>query len=268
MELNTAKQKILAVFPGAVEMPDASGVPSADYCIMRPATKEDWPENKWVQIGPYVDGNPWEAALVRLSEPLSRCAGPQTTALTVTLDECRNILHDYEETVPHNKHISRSEVLYAAINDVLSRRTADPQPEANGHCPACANGQDLSKGEGTHREGTVEHPAEPSPAPSGDAALEVARIALEELACLGNGNLRGNSNGNCIAIRALDKIARLTPKPVERVTVGQYAYSDKCWYEARLDGKASRVRFDRIEDANTFAAGLRAELAKEAADGK
>lgn len=58
----TSKDKILQLYPGSVEMSDPSGSPSADYCIMRPATKEDWPENKWVQVGPYVSGNPWDAA--------------------------------------------------------------------------------------------------------------------------------------------------------------------------------------------------------------
>jgi hypothetical protein len=58
----TTKEKVLELFPGSVEMPDASGAPSADYCIVRPATKEDWPENKWVALGPYVSGNPWDAA--------------------------------------------------------------------------------------------------------------------------------------------------------------------------------------------------------------
>jgi hypothetical protein len=28
-------------------------------------------------------------------------------------------------------------------------------------CPSCANGQSLERGEGTHREGTKQHPAEP-----------------------------------------------------------------------------------------------------------
>ena len=31
-------------------------------------------------------------------------------------------------------------------------------PDGPDHCPACMQGQDLSKGEGTHLEGTVEHP--------------------------------------------------------------------------------------------------------------
>ena len=61
-----ARKRVLAVYSGAVEMPDQSGAPSADYCIMRPATKEDWPENKWVQIGPYVREFPWEAAASKL----------------------------------------------------------------------------------------------------------------------------------------------------------------------------------------------------------
>jgi ribosomal protein L37AE/L43A len=65
-EVLDAKQRVLAVYPGATEMPDASGAPSADYCIVRPATKEDWPENKWVQVGPYVSGDPWEAAALRI----------------------------------------------------------------------------------------------------------------------------------------------------------------------------------------------------------
>jgi hypothetical protein len=60
-----------------------------------------------------------------------------------------------------------SEGVYKAIELVLSRRTARPQP-AESHFPACVNGQDAAKGEGTHREGTMEHPAEPSHAPSGD----------------------------------------------------------------------------------------------------
>lgn len=35
-----------------------------------------------------------------------------------------------------------------------------------GSCPACSQGQSLERGEGTHREGTVEHPADPEvPAP-------------------------------------------------------------------------------------------------------
>jgi hypothetical protein len=59
--IKDAKRLVLVVWPGATEMPDPSGVPSADYCIVRPATKEDWPENKWVQVGPYVSGDPWEA---------------------------------------------------------------------------------------------------------------------------------------------------------------------------------------------------------------
>jgi hypothetical protein len=63
-----ARKRVWDVYPGAVEMPDQSGAPSADYCIMRPATKEDWPENKWVQIGPYVSEFPWEAAASRLTE--------------------------------------------------------------------------------------------------------------------------------------------------------------------------------------------------------
>jgi hypothetical protein len=70
--LSDAKQRVSAMFPGAVEMPDQSGAPSADYCIMRPATKEDWPKNKWVQVGPYVSGNPWEAALERISKPTAQ----------------------------------------------------------------------------------------------------------------------------------------------------------------------------------------------------
>jgi len=57
-----SRDKILELFPESKEMPDFSGAPSADYCIVRPATKEDWPENKWVSIGPYVRGNPWDAA--------------------------------------------------------------------------------------------------------------------------------------------------------------------------------------------------------------
>lgn len=66
-EIKDAKRLVLAVWPGATAMPDASGTPSADYCIVRPATKEDWPENKWVQVGPYVSGDPWEvtASLLR-----------------------------------------------------------------------------------------------------------------------------------------------------------------------------------------------------------
>src|ERR1035437_3163397 len=70
--LSDAKQRVSAMFPGAVEMPDQSGAPSADYCIMRPATKEDWPKNKWVQVGPYVSGNPWEAALERIDRKSTR----------------------------------------------------------------------------------------------------------------------------------------------------------------------------------------------------
>ena len=63
-----AKTRVLATYPDAIEVPDVSGAPSADYCIMRPATKEDWPENRWVQIGPYVGSDPWEAAVTRLNE--------------------------------------------------------------------------------------------------------------------------------------------------------------------------------------------------------
>lgn len=62
----TNRDKIIELFPGSVEMPDPSGAPSADYQIVRPATKEDWPENKWVALGPYVSGNPWDAAAERL----------------------------------------------------------------------------------------------------------------------------------------------------------------------------------------------------------
>ena len=31
-------------------------------------------------------------------------------------------------------------------------------PTRHGYCPACANGQCLERGEGTHREATIEHP--------------------------------------------------------------------------------------------------------------
>jgi hypothetical protein len=63
----TNKDRILELYPGAIEMPDASGTPSADYCIVRPATKEDWPENKWVAISTYVSGDPWDAAWKQLN---------------------------------------------------------------------------------------------------------------------------------------------------------------------------------------------------------
>jgi hypothetical protein len=43
---------------------------------MRPATKEDWPENKWVQIGPYVSEFPWEAAASRLTRKDSKIVVP------------------------------------------------------------------------------------------------------------------------------------------------------------------------------------------------
>jgi len=62
---------ILERFPRSKEMPDASGSPSADYAIVRPATKEDWPENKWVHIGPYVSGNPWTAARKKIESEKS-----------------------------------------------------------------------------------------------------------------------------------------------------------------------------------------------------
>ncbi len=62
------REKVLDIFPGSIETPDFSGSPSADYCIVRPATKEDWPEIRWVPIGPYVWGtaDPWEAAYKKI----------------------------------------------------------------------------------------------------------------------------------------------------------------------------------------------------------
>ena len=45
-----------------------------------------------------------------------------------------------------------------------------------------------------------------------EGALTIAVDALEELSRLGNGNMRGNSFGNDIAIRALDQIEQRTPE--------------------------------------------------------
>ena len=194
--------------------------------------------------------------------------GEQPTALTdEEWKEIQSKAHSYHRSIW--KH---------DIHKALSRRTAEPHPAAE---PPFNVLYEDSTG-GLHCDLAVADAAEPSTAPSeeimpladvkwdapspassGDAALEVARFALEELACLGNGNLRGNSNGNCIAIRALDKIARLTPKPVERVTVG----FQENHVQVYLDDEGV-IQFKERRDAERYAAGLRAELAKEATDSK
>ena len=341
MELNTAKQKILAVFPGSVEMPDASGVPSADYCIMRPATKEDWPENKWVQIGPYVDGNPWEAALARLSEPFSRCADPQPTALT----DAYWLIHYEDKSVPvevyggdgaeeaaKEIYAKRSTswnchlfVEYSAVETLLSRRTAEPKPAAEP--PSNVLYEDSTGG--LHCDLAVADAAEPStapseeimpladvkwdapvPAPSGDEELlelvfkahssnsftwnwsdhfkkglraVIATVReydrdhtpshppaewLERVdkaivsSCYDYGEI-GMIEPNELANKVR---ARLTHKPVERVTVRLNGIK----WEVRRDGSFMHEFIGSCAEelANALAAGLRAELAKESSDGK
>ena len=56
------------------------------------------------------------------------------------------------------------------INKLLDAGAKLPHPEPP-RCPACKMGQSLERGEGTHLEGTLEHPVEP-PSPAGEIARQ------------------------------------------------------------------------------------------------
>ena len=99
-----------------------------------------------------------------------------------------------------------------------------------------------------------------------DKAWEPAKVALEKLACLGNGPHQGNSDGNVIAVRALDAVrARLTPpqEPKERVVVCVHLLDDSFGgFDVRVDDQLI-AQFTGKHEAERYAAGLRAEIGEK-----
>ena len=66
--METDREAVLKIYPDAYLNEDYSGAPSADVAVFRKATKEDWPNNREVQIGNFCGSNEaaWKSAHSRL----------------------------------------------------------------------------------------------------------------------------------------------------------------------------------------------------------
>jgi hypothetical protein len=66
--METDREAVLKIHPDAYLNEDYSGAPSADVAVFRKATKEDWPNNREVQIGNFCGSNEaaWKSAHSRL----------------------------------------------------------------------------------------------------------------------------------------------------------------------------------------------------------
>jgi hypothetical protein len=115
-------------------------------------------------------------------QPWDKIVEVFATVPQVTLEEASNILSDY-----HERYSTGEKDLRDAVNVVLAK-----------HGPVIA--------------------AKPADGMVTTDTLDIAKDALQEIACFGNGALWGNSRGNMIAIRALKKIGSPT-KPEPTVTL-------------------------------------------------
>ena len=208
---------------------------------------------------------------------------PQSTVLTDAPTLCQLVEAFYCEPCQHLNGIHAN---MRRVVELLSHRTAESQPAEPSPAPS---GDVIERIKAAFKVPRAWWPADQEVFADGmTAAYNVARADLisnppqewlnkrdaDWESVLREGRyVLGLLKAAQLDALIIDARARLTPKPVERVTVKGACDGQ---YEIYLDGERVRIQNGRgdntilfwKQDAERYAAGLRAKLAKEAADGK